>query len=138
VTNRVARVVALVAACFIVTSCKQFNISGPIHECTLIGCTSGVTVTLSGTPMESYRVEIIEAGSSIANKVQICSAGAECSTTVHFDNYQPQGNVRIRVVTSRGTATSPPILLRYNPVTPNGPDCSPTCLIANVTMPLPA
>ena len=137
-TTSPARIVALVAAIFTLGGCDILGIGEPIRNCTLIGCTSGVTVTLSGNPGESYRVEIIEAGSSIPTKVQNCSAGAQCSPTVHFADYQPQGTVRIRVVTSRGAVTSQPQNLTYDAVTPNGPDCSPTCFVALVNMPLPA
>ena len=130
---------AVIAAAIVASAgCDVLGIGEPEKECTLIGCSSGVTVQLSGNPGESYRVEIFEAGSNIATKVQNCSLGAECQSQIHFADYQPQGPIRVRVVTSRGAITSQPQILTYVPTTPNGPDCSPTCLNAFVNMPLPA
>lgn len=132
-----ARVVALAAAIMTLTGCDILGIGEPIEACTRAGCTSGVTVKLSANPGESYRVEIFEGGATTPAKVQLCSLAEQCSSSVFFADYRPQGNVRVRVVTSRGAITSPSQILNYDVVTPNGPDCTPTCFIALVNMPLP-
>jgi hypothetical protein len=137
VTIKPAVVVAMAAAIVVIGGCDTLGIGEPTRNCTLIGCTSGVTVQLSGNPGDSYRVEIFESGSSIPTKVQTCSLGADCPSMIHFTDYRPQGSVRVRVVVGSRAITSQPQTLTYVANTPNGPDCDPTCFNALVNMPLP-
>jgi hypothetical protein len=132
------RPVVIAASIAMLAACDTLGIGEPDRNCTLIGCTSGVTVQLSGSPGDSYRVEIFEGNASIPTKVQTCSLGAECPSVVHFTDYRPQGSVRVRVVIGQRTITSQSQILTYVANTPNGPDCDPTCFNALVNMPLPA
>jgi hypothetical protein len=103
--------------------------------CTLIGCSSGLTVQLAAAPAGAYRIEVFSSPSG-PHYVWDCGDAAQCGTTAMFTDFTPT-SVTIRVTTSAGTReqTSQPA---YNTSRPNGPNCEPTCTQATVTVALPS
>ena len=102
--------------------------------CTLIGCSSGLTVSLAQAPAGAYRIEVFSSPNG-PHYVYDCANAAQCGTTTMFTDYTPE-SVTIRVTTSAGTReqTAQPT---YNVGRPNGPNCGPECKQAQVTVALP-
>ena len=97
------------------------------QPCTLIGCASGLSVTLSNPPAEPYRVD---ATAGTDTRSQNCAMGGPCP--VLFFNFLPV-RATIQVVAASGTATYD-VFPQQSTSQPNGPRCGPTCTNASVTV----
>jgi hypothetical protein len=111
--------------------CAQSG-SQPEQVCTLIGCDSGLAVTIQPVPSGAYRVEVAAAGQT-EQSVQ-CTAGAPCD--LFFRDFTPErATVRVIVAGDTTTATVTPT---YQTLQPNGPACPPTCRRGSATVRLDA
>jgi hypothetical protein len=102
--------------------------------CTLIACSSGLTVQLAQAPAGAYRIEVFSSPEG-PHYVYDCANPAQCGTAATFSDYTP-ATVTIRVTTPAGTReqTAQPA---YGVSRPNGPNCGPECTQATVTVALP-
>ena len=111
----------------LLTECAPM--SPPARACTLIGCTDGLTVELTGTPAGAYRVELEVPGEAQRRVVRCDSPGA-CGPV--FFEVTP-AVATVHVVTAAGTR-SQEVRPAYQVNQPNGPDCPPRCRQARVTV----
>jgi hypothetical protein len=102
--------------------------------CTLIGCSSGLTVNLAQAPAGAYRIEVFSSPGG-PHYVWDCGDAAQCGTSAQFTDFTPE-SVTIRVTTSAGTLEQTS-QVTYDVSRPNGPNCGPTCTQAQVTVALP-
>lgn len=123
-----ATAVLLAAACS-----GPFDPSGSV--CTGIGCDSGLTVRLEGTPPAGpVRVELLTSDGG-ARYVYDCPEPGRCAAGAFFPGFTGD-YVRVRVTTASGAVTRE-ARPAYTETRPNGPDCPPACRTATVTVPLP-
>ena len=101
--------------------------------CTLIGCESGLTVTLETLPPGAFKIEVYGLSADVQPAyVYECSV-APCSQTVFFPGLiLERGSVR---VTSSAGSKLTGIRPTYRTYRPNGPNCPPDCRQATVTVP---
>lgn len=116
--------VAVAAAC--VSGCDALSFT---RACTLIGCSDGLTVTLQHAPAGAFAVELRVPGA--APRRQECATATPCSTLVFDGVVEPVATVAI--ITPGGEVTRE-VRPQYTRLRPNGPDCEPTCLQAQVTV----
>ncbi len=100
--------------------------------CTKIGCESGLSVVVEGTPPAPYRVEARAAGES--PRVRECPSPQECGQIFFADFLPAEVTVEVIAGAERSSRTVRP---QVETVQPNGPDCPPTCRQARVTVPWP-
>lgn len=116
-----------------VTAC-----SSPAEVCTLIGCSSGLTVQLTSPPVGAYSVEILPdapAGNA-TYRVECGGAAPPCAAEVFFPDLIVS-SARVRVTTTLGTVTHDVGPVTYRTSFPNGPQCDPGCRRATVTVGIP-
>ena len=104
-----------------------------IEVCSLLGCSSGLTVKFDRTPDIAYQVAA-RTNDPSPRFVFDCPNPSRC-VWAFFADYTP-GLVIITVTTSRGSrdyTVSP----HYETSRPNGPNCSPECRNAIVTVAFP-
>jgi hypothetical protein len=97
------------------------------RACTLIGCSSGLSVAIDGPADGPF---VVEASDGSVMETFECAAGARCER-VTFDNYLPE-RVTVRVIAA-GDTTTTIVEPTYTTLQPNGPGCPPTCTQATVT-----
>ena len=107
--------------------------SGCAVECTLIGCSSGLSIMLKTAPTAAYRIEA-RSGFGSGAYVYECADPKACGGAF-FSDYQP-ASVIIKVITATGTTTTT-VNPTYEKSQPNGKRCGPTCMIAKVEVPFP-
>ena len=100
--------------------------------CTGIVCTSALVVALDGAVPSSYT---IEARGPNETRRFTCTEASLCTEAV-FEDFRPT-QVTIEVTWAEGS-TAQTLTPVYETVQPNGPDCPPVCLIAVVTITIPA
>ena len=116
---------ALLSACLVVLLSSCGGEYGSV--CSLIGCNSGLSITLASPPATPFLVEayVLPGGSRHA---KTCSA-TPCQ--VFFQNFTPT-TVRIHVISGTDTVTQD-FTPAYAVSRPNGPQCDPECRNATVT-----
>lgn len=100
------------------------------RACTLIGCTDGLGVEVSGAPAGPYRIEL-EVPGEAQRRVFRCDTPGACAPA--FFEVTPEV-ATVHLVTAAGTR-SQQVRPAYNVTQPNGPDCPPRCRQARVTVP---
>jgi hypothetical protein len=99
--------------------------------CTLIGCNSGLIVSVQPAPTPPYRIEAYTEPSA-TRYVADCATADSCGSGVVFTDFTPD-RVSVDVITGADTVTrefTGPIT--YKTSQPNGPSCSPTCQSATI------
>jgi hypothetical protein len=102
--------------------------------CTLIGCNSGLTVSLAQAPVGGYTIEVFAQAGGPHFTFE-CASAAQCGTAAEFKDFTPD-QATIRVTTAAGTREQT-VQPTYSQNQPNGPSCGPTCRQASVTVALP-
>lgn len=126
--------VAAASAALLGTAC--LSSSDPGGVCTLASCSTGLRVDLSSALPEGSRLEIFEVATPAQVRTVPCTASQRCEQFVFLVDYQPTGPIQIRIVTPGRTVTGSPITPVFQTVTPNGPDCPPSCRQARVNAPV--
>jgi hypothetical protein len=126
--RRIAHQLAILVSVF---ACSIFN---PIEACTLIGCTSGLSVQLNPLPSGTFRVEVSVGGFGAPNQSLYtfdCNA-SPCPVNVFFPGLVINHGF-VRVTTSAGAKVTEihPI---YESHRPNGADCPPDCRQATIAV----
>ena len=119
------------AAALLLGGCE---VSEP-RTCTLIGCTSGLTVTLATRPAGAFRIELRVPGVA-APYVFDCADPAVCANGATFEEIVPE-TATVTVTTARGIVVRE-VRPSYTTSRPNGDDCPPVCRQGTVTVPIPA
>lgn len=89
--------------------------------CTLVGCDSGLTVTVANAPPGPVTVRARDAAATTPVSAE-CTGGSLC--TVRFEDFTPK---RVTVeVTAGATTRSFTVTPAYTVAQPNGPTCG-TC-----------
>jgi hypothetical protein len=134
--KQLKRGLSIVAAVGALASC---GIVGPSADkvCTLIGCSSGLTVHLAARPVGTYRVEVFSSypGQQPAY-IYECSAIATCPQDIFFQDLIVD-HPFVRVTTSVGTRTTEVTKVPYADFYPNGAHCGPPCRNATITVEIP-
>ena len=93
------------------------------EACTLIGCSSGLTVMLDGSPPGPWTIQVQAGGTTMAKD---CPAGGNCGGLMFFENFVP---TTVSVTVTRGAFSVTYTNLTPTPkvVQPNGARCGPTC-----------
>lgn len=102
--------------------------------CTQAGCSDGLLVSFDAPAPDGTIVEVRDERG--ARRTLECGVDWNCDTDVFFEDFRPR-RVTVRVSTPGGQAAEVFVPV-YGAVRPNGPDCEPTCLQAEVSMALPA
>ena len=123
-------VTAAALAGTLLVACSRSAPAGRV--CTQIGCDSGLAVVVEGTPPGAFRVEARASGE--APRVEECRSARDCGR-IFFTGFLP-AEVTVEVIAGEATS-SRTVLPAYETLTPNGPDCPPTCRQARVTVPWP-
>lgn len=110
------------------------DLVGP-HACTLIGCSSGLSVALQGQLTGAYRVEVEVPGVATAYQFE-CPDARRCADAVLFDGLMPSV-ATVTVTTERGTVRQQ-VQPKYETSRPNGEGCKASCRHATVQVPIPA
>jgi hypothetical protein len=118
-----------IAACLAAAACSIF---APV--CTLKACPSSLTIELTTTPTEPFRIEALAVGSE--DRVYECLDPSRCIAAASFQDFTPE-EVIVRVTTQSGTVEQT-FRPSYEIVHPNGPRCEPTCRQAFIRVPLPS
>lgn len=116
----------VLVAVFGLSGCDSALFSG---DCTLIGCVNGLTVALANPPAGAFAVEVRVPGALVQRRE--CESVARCGP-LFFANVV-EVSATIAIVTSGGEV-SRDVRPQYSRVRPNGPNCEPTCLHAEVTV----
>ncbi|HKW03058.1 MAG TPA: hypothetical protein VJN96_24745, partial [Vicinamibacterales bacterium] len=97
---------------------------------------SGVRVHLSALPSQPFRVEIGTPGSNVAYVFDCTGDSSQCRQDIFFpDLIADHLFITVRVGTaSRVTEI---VQVSYKHSHPNGPNCAPDCLTADVTAAIP-
>lgn len=112
-----AGLLVMVAGCGILT-----------HDCTLIGCSSGLTVDLQGASEEPFMLTVESKGGE--KKSVECASPGSCFA--FFEEFTPaEVTVTFESEATRVERTFTPEYSRWRP---NGPDCPPECRIATVVL----
>ena len=100
--------------------------------CTLIGCTGGLVVEVTGAPGQTPVMVVVTAPDGSTRSATCSSATGTCP--VSFPDFTP-ASVTVRVSTGTRTTeeTRQPM---YDVTRPNGPACPPECRNARVTVAL--
>lgn len=115
---------ALLAAAL--ASCNPFE----PRSCTLIGCRSGLTVQLNGTPTAPFTVT---AAAGSATESIVCDEASECA--LFFEDFtSPEVTISYESGDQTVQQTFNPL---YSRSRPNGEGCPPECLNATVVLGLP-
>ena len=103
--------------------------SGP-RVCTDIGCSSGLRLTLHGELPDTFTISVNSGGDR--PWIVECTPEAPCDNGVFLSDFTPDWIY----VTIRGDGLSVEEEIRpsYETHTPNGPDCPPSCMIAEVML----
>ena len=119
---------ALLAAC---TPSAPAQTDVP-RACTKMGCESGLSVLVEGTPQGAYRVEARATGE--APRVRDCPSPQQCGAIFFADFLPAEVTVEVIAGAKRSARTVRP---QVETLQPNGPGCPPTCRQARVTVPWP-
>lgn len=111
--------------------CSSASVPGEETMCTLIGCSSGLTVAIDGPAIGPFTVE---ASDGSVMETFVCPTGARCERAT-FDDFMPE-TVTVRIIGGADTATTS-AEPTYTTLQPNGPGCPPTCRQATVRARLP-
>ena len=104
---------------------------GMTEDCTLIGCTGGITIVLEPNLSGPYRVEAYSAP-GVARYTYECASATPCSP-IFLPDFTPY---RFFVhVTRADSTTRYEVLPRYTEFRPNGAQCDPICRNATVRLP---
>jgi len=71
-----------------------------------------------------------------AKYVVECPDPEVCGTRHFFQDFTPD-RVAVRLIIGVDTVFWPETILDYVETQPNGPNCSPTCYLATITIPVP-
>lgn len=105
-----------------VTSCSELN-------CTDLGCDDGLSVELAGQVPEAYVVLFsLPDGST----VMVSCEDVDCRGHVSLND--TPGEVLVTVLVDDVAVATERFFPTYVTVTPNGADCPPSCLRANLTI----
>jgi hypothetical protein len=96
-----------------------------------MGCESGLTVMIEPRPAGSFRVE---AAADDSVRTVECDAQRPCEGGAFFRDFTAD-RATIRVIVANDTTTRT-VAPSYEALTPNGPECPPTCMRATVTVSL--
>lgn len=113
-------------AAFGLSGCDSVLFTG---DCTLIGCSDGLTVVLANPPAGAFAVEVRVPGAPVQRRE--CESVARCGP-LFFANVV-EVSATIAIITSGGEVIRD-VRPQYSRVRPNGPDCEPACLQAQVTV----
>jgi hypothetical protein len=102
--------------------------------CTEIGCDSGIRVRFDQAPPPETIVTMTVTGS--APRVVRCGIDAPCDDGVWFSGLTPD-RVVVTVSTPEGEWEQE-MRPDYEEFQPNGPDCPPTCIVAELMAELPS
>lgn len=130
------RLSAIVAAPILLFAAGCVSSSEPDGVCTLIGCSSGLRIDLSSALPEGSRLEVFEVATPTQVRTIPCTASQRCEQFVFLVDYQPTGPIQVRIVTPGRTVTGSAVTPVFQTVTPNGPDCPPSCRQARVNAPV--
>ena len=101
--------------------------------CSLVGCTSELTVRLIGVPQTEYVLEIRSPGSDPI--VFECDPEAPCESVLRLRDFAPE-SVEVSIRSDAGSTTQV-FEPDYTEDYPNGPDCEPLCLTATIRVSMP-
>lgn len=116
----------LSVACAAFASCNPFE----PRACTQIGCSSGLSVVLEGTPTAPFTLTATGAGTM---ESIVCEEAAGCP--LFFEGFAPS-QVTISYE-SGGKEVEQTFSPSYTRSRPNGEDCPPECLSGTVVLELP-
>ena len=105
-------------------------------DCTLLGCSSGLTIHLPSLPTGAYSVEVVVSDGNGPRYIYECNSAPNCLQDVFFLGLRIDHPI-IRVITTKGSRTTEIPNLKYRAVYPNGEDCGGACYVATVTAQLP-
>ncbi len=111
----------------------------PTRVCSLIGCSSGLTVQLTRLPVGAFSVEILPdppLGNPPSYRVDCGGTAPACLSQVFFPDLIIE-RARVRVTTTLGTVTHDVGPVAYQTYYPNGRQCGPACRSATVTVGIP-
>ncbi len=112
------------------------SILAPEEACTLVGCTSGLSVRLTSLPTEPYRVELLVPGARRPFHFYECDGGSSCLQAIHSP-LLALSHISVTVTTAAGSRVTDVPNVEYERYYPNGPDCPPPCLNATITAEVP-
>lgn len=124
--SRLFALVALSVACSAFVDCNPFE--PPL--CTLIGCSSGLTVELQGPPTAPFTLTATAAGTT---ESIVCEEVTGCA--LFFEDFTPP-QVTISYE-SGGEEVEQTFSPSYSRSRPNGEGCPPECLNGTVVLELP-
>jgi len=101
--------------------------------CTLLGCTSGLTIAFSKTPTSPFHIEATVDGTGSYS--YDCADATRCNTMPTLSGFTP-GHAVI-TVSYQGRTASTEVTPVYHETFPNGKDCGGACTQATVALPLP-
>jgi hypothetical protein len=108
------------------------------HDCTLIGCIQGVVVSVPFEISVPYKIEVFKPEGEALTLLQALECPTQaCGIVVHIPD-TTLARVIVRVTTPVGTRETDFPDLEYSRNYPNGPDCGPRCVSAQIVAPLPA
>lgn len=128
--RRVIRILIFVFSVSALSSCERLGLEP--HVCTLIGCSSGITVVLENKPTSPYRIEVYSGNSTGPRYVFQCDAQTNCADPFFFD-YTPD-HVFVDVVVGSNRTTYE-VVPKYTESRPNGADCEPLCRQSTIRLP---
>lgn len=118
---------ALALVCLVCAGCVSIN-----EACTLLGCSSVLTVQFSSPPTTAYHLEAL----SVENgEIEFDCPDPSTCPVAELRDYAPDKLV-LTVSTARGSAQYN-LAPQYTPQYPNGKRCGAACRTGTVTVALP-
>ena len=105
------------------------------HDCTLVGCDSGLTIRVQPPPTAPYRVEVV-GGPTSARRVRNCGVESPCGDRFAFFQNLVTARATVEVIVGSDTTRREFTNITYLKTQPNGEHCGPTCLNAEGTFAL--
>ena len=102
-------------------------------DCTLVGCTSGLWISVEYPATADFTVAVSDPDGATLTGTCSVKAGDPCG--VRFEDFRPE---QLTVsVTGAGQEVSVSLAPTYEILQPNGPECEPTCWNATIGIELP-
>jgi len=108
-------------------------LAGCNGDCTLLGCTSGLTIAFATPPTSAFHISATVDGAGSFD--YDCADISRCNTSPTLAGFTP-GRATI-TVTYQGRSASTQVNPVYQTVYPNGKDCGGGCTEATVSLALP-
>ncbi len=108
--------------------------SGTATICTLVGCTSGLTLDFAAA-LDSGTVVSVQAADSVPRTIR-CGVDVSCGDKIFLADYTV-AEAEVTITTPGGRQVSQQIHPTYEKSQPNGASCPPTCYQATVDLQIP-